>query len=157
MSKRPGPSSSTDARGLPVAAADLPVELVDVRTGDRIARVSPEGTPVAITLAPHVLVMLERTVAGLKLAWYSATTGTGIGSVDVPPSTVPELSANDQIVVFRIARFLHVLTLATSHSRTVAETAGTPVGVSLEGSRLAWAENVKGRGRIRALYVNGRG
>jgi hypothetical protein len=34
---------------------------------------------------------------------------------------------------------------------------GRPIGVSLAGSRLAWAENVNGHGRIRALYVNGRG
>ena len=151
------PAAEAGARGVPLAAADIPVELVDVRTGALVARVSPEGTPVAMALAPHMLVMLERTPSGLKLAWYSATTGTGIGSVAVPPATVPELSANDQVAVFRIGRFLHVLTFATSHSRTVAETVGTPIGVSLEGNRLAWAENVKGRGRIRAFYVHGRG
>jgi hypothetical protein len=65
------------------------------------------------------------------------------------------VSANDQIAVFRIGRFLHVLTFATGHSRTVAQTVGQPIGVSLEGNRLAWAENIRGRGRIRALYVNG--
>jgi hypothetical protein len=104
-----------------------------------------------------VLVTLEQTTGGMRLAWYSSTTGTGIGSVPVPVGTAPHVDANDQIAVFRIGRFLHVLTFATGHSRTVAETVGRPVGVSLEGSRLAWAENVKGRGRIRALYVNGRG
>jgi hypothetical protein len=151
------PAASAGDHGTPLAAADLPVELVDVRTGARLARVSPKGTPLAIALAPHVLVMLERTPAGLTLAWYSATTGDAMDSVAVPSNTVPELSANDQQAVFRIGRFVHVLTFATSHSRTVAETNGVPIGLSLEGGRLAWAENVKGRGRIRALYVNGRG
>jgi hypothetical protein len=151
------PAASAGANGVPVAAADLPVELVDVRTGRRIARVSPEGTPLAIALAPSVLVLLERTPAGLTLAWYSTTTGNVVGSVAVPPNTLPELSASDQQATFRIGRFIHVLTFATGHSRTVAQTVGTPIGVSLEGSRLAWAENVNGRGRIRALYVNGRG
>jgi hypothetical protein len=146
-------AAGTGEHGMPVAAAGLPVELVDVRTGDLITRASPEGAPVAIALAPHVLVMLERTASGLRLGWYSASTGASIGSVAVPPATLPELSANDQIAVFRVGRFLHVLTFATSHSRTVAETAGTPIGVSLEGNRLAWAENVKGRGRIRGLLV----
>jgi hypothetical protein len=79
------------------------------------------------------------------------------GSVALPANTLPELSASDQEAVFRTGRFVHVLTFATAHSRTVAQTVGTPIGLSLEGSRLAWAENVKGRGRIRALYVNGRG
>ncbi len=151
------PAAGAGVRGRPVAAADLPVEIVDVDTGASIAHVSPEGTPVAIALAPHVLVTLERTTDGLKLAWYSATTGTGSGSVTVPAGTAPELAVNDQIAVFRTGRFLHVLTFATGHSRTVAQTVGQPIGVSLEGSRLAWAENVRGRGRIRALFVSGRG
>jgi hypothetical protein len=151
------PAASADTDGKPIPAADLPVDLIDVRTGRRIARMSPEGTPLAIALAPHVLVMLERVPAGLTLAWYSTTTGDVVGSVDVPANTLQELSASDQQAVFRIGRFIHVLTFATGHSRTVAQTVGTPIGVSLEGNRLAWAENVKGRGRIRALYLNGRG
>lgn len=151
------PAASTGANGTPLAAADLPVEILDVRTGHRIARVSPGGTPLAIALSPHVLAMLERTPTGVTLAWYSATTGTMVGSVDVPPNTVPELTANDLQAVFRIGSFIHVLTYATGHSSTVAETVGTPIGLSLEGNRLAWAENVKGRGRIRALYLTGRG
>jgi len=35
--------------------------------------------------------------------------------------------------------------------------AAAPIGLSLEGGRLAWAENVNGSGRIRALYVRGHG
>jgi hypothetical protein len=151
------PAASAGVNGVPLAAADLPVELVDVRTGRRVAQVSPGGTPLAIALAPHVLVMLERSPAGLTLAWYSTTTGDVVGSVAVPSNTLPELSASDQQAVFRIGSFIHVLTFATGHSRTVAQTVGTPIGVSLEGNRLAWAENVKGHGRIRALYLNGRG
>ena len=151
------PAAGTSARGVPVAAADLPVELVDVRSGGLIAHVAPEGTPVAIALAPHVLVVLARTPTGSTLAWYSTTTGARLGSVAVPRSTLPELSANDRLAVFRIGRFIHLLTFATSHSRTVAETAGAPIGVSLEGNRLAWAENVKGHGRIRALSVSRHG
>ena len=152
------PAAATGKNGRPVAAADVPIEIVDADTGAPISHVSPGGTPVAIALAPHVLVTLERTTAGLKLAWYSysTTTGTRIGSIAVKSATAPEITANDQIAVFRVGRFLHLLTFATGHSRTVAETVGRPVGVSLEGSRLAWAENIHGRGRIRALFVNGR-
>jgi hypothetical protein len=149
------PAAEPGPRGRPLPAPNGPIEIVDVDTGDSIAHISPQGTPLAIALQPHVLVALERTAKGLKLAWYSPTTGTSSGSVPVPAGTAPELSANDQIAVFRIGRFLHVLTLATGHSRTVAQTVGQPIGVSLEGNRLAWAENVRGRGRIRALYLKG--
>ena len=153
------PAAATGKHGRPVAAPDVPIEIVDADTGAQIAHVAPAGTLVAIALAPHVLVTLERTTAGLRLAWYSysTTAGTRLGSIAVKSTTAPEITANDQIAVFRVGRFLHVLTLATGHSRTVVETVGRPVGVSLEGSRLAWAENIHGRGRIRALFVNGRG
>lgn len=153
------PAGPPDESGRPVAAADLPIEIVDVATGASISRVSPKGTPVAIALAPHVLATLERTTGGLTLAWYSysAPIGARIGSVAVPAGTAPVLSTNDEIAVFRVGRFLHVLAFATGHSKTVAQTVGRPIGVSLDGSRLAWAENVRGRGRIRALTVNGRG
>jgi hypothetical protein len=151
------PAASAGPQGRPIAAADLPISILDADTGTAIASVSPEGTPVAIALAPHVLVTLERTTGGLRLAWYSATTGTGLGSVAVPASTAPSVSANDQIAAFRVGHFLHVLTFDTGRSRTVAQTVGRPIGVSLEGSRLAWAENVRGRGRIRAVFVSGRG
>jgi hypothetical protein len=151
------PAVSTSDQGVPLAAADQPIEIVDVDTGALLAPrgVLPQGTPVAIALTPHVLVSLERTADGLKLAWYSATSGAGMGSVGVPAGTAPEVSANDDVAVFRVGRFLHVLTFATGHSRTVARTVGIPVGVSLDGSRLAWAENIHGHGRIRALNVSG--
>ena len=147
------PAASAGNNGVPLAAADLPVEIVDVRSGDRIARVSPAGIPVAISLGPHVLSMLERTPTGLALSWYSAATGSSLGSVPVPANTVPQLSSGDENAAFRVGSFIHVLTFATGHSRTVAQTNGAPIGMSLEGNRLAWAENVKGRGRIRALYL----
>jgi hypothetical protein len=36
---------------------------------------------------------------------------------------------------------------------TLAQAGSTPVGLSIEGSRVAWAENIMGRGRIRSLTV----
>jgi hypothetical protein len=149
------PAGGLNDRGRPVAAADLPIEIVDAVSGNSIAHVSPGGIPLAIALTGTMLVTLERTTDGLKLAWYSAANGTAIDSVPVPAGTALEVSANDQVAVFRTGRFLHVLTFATSHSRTVAQTVGRPIGVSIEGNRLAWAENIKGRGRIRALYLKG--
>ena len=39
----------------------------------------------------------------------------------------------------------------------LVKTAATPIGLSLEGSRLAWAENLKSGARIRALHLSGHG
>ena len=69
-------------QGRPLTGADLPIEVVDALTGASISRVSPQGTPLAITLAPHVLATLERTPLGLRLAWYDRATGAprGLGA-----------------------------------------------------------------------------
>jgi hypothetical protein len=37
--------------------------------------------------------------------------------------------------------------------RVLWKTTGTPIGLSIEGNRIGWAENVKGHGRIVTLTV----
>jgi hypothetical protein len=151
------PAASIAKGGQPVAAADLPVEVVDIATGQSIASVQPQGTPVAIALAPHMLATLERTPLGLRLAWYTPSTGAPVGSVPVSIATSPELAISDRLAVFHVGRSIRAVELDTGRVRTLTRAATEPIGLSLEGSRVAWAENPKGNGRIRALYVAGRG
>jgi hypothetical protein len=74
----------------------------------------------------------------------------------VPAGTAPELTASDQVVVFRVGRSIRSVAVATQKVTTLTQAAATPIGLSIAGARVAWAENVKGRGRIRALTVRGR-
>lgn len=145
------------ADGRPVAAADVPIEVVDAHSGEEISNVVPQGVPAAIALTPHVLATLERTAIGLRIAWYDRATGQPRGSLPVPKTTTPALTASDQLIVFRVGRSLRAVNLATHRARVLAVAAARPVGLSLEGSRLAWGENLNGSYRIRALYVSGRG
>ena len=143
--------------GEPKAVAGLPIRIVAAATGRPIASVAPAGVPVALALAPHVLATLEQTPLGLRLAWYDAATGKVRGSVPVPKATTPHLTASDQLIVFRVGRSLRAVSTSTHRTRVLATAAATPLGLSLEGSRLAWAENLGATARIRALYVSGRG
>jgi hypothetical protein len=113
--------------------------------------------PLAIALSPHVLATLERTPLGLRLAWYDASTGHARGSIPVPNTTSAWLSASDQLIVYRVGRSIRGVSVSTHRSRLITKASATPVGLSLEGGRLAWAENLKGLSRIRAVYVSGRG
>ena len=70
-------------------AADLQIDVVDTRTGKPVSTSTPQGTPVAIALAPHVLATLEQSPLGLRLAWYAPSTGALSGSVAVPHATSP--------------------------------------------------------------------
>ena len=136
---------------------DLQIDVVDIQTGKPIASVTPQGTPLALALAPHVLATLEQTPLGTRVAWYDPGSGAPVGSVPVAQAVSPELTASDQLVVFHVGRSLHGVDVTTHRVRTLGTTAATPIGLSLEGGRLAWAENVNGVGRIRALYVRGHG
>jgi hypothetical protein len=98
-------------------------------------------------------VLLVRGRAGTRIAWYDATRGRLLGSVAVPRATSPALSATDRFVVFRVGRSIRALDVAGGLVRRLGIAAAPPIGLSVEGSRVAWAENVHGRGRIRALGV----
>ena len=146
-------TAAIGARGAPLASAEMPIEVRDAATGTLVARVEPQGTPIAIALTPHLLATLERTPLGLQLAWYDIGASALSGSVPVPETTSPVLSASDQLIVFEVGRSIRGVNPTSHHVSTLTQAGSTPVGLSVEGSRVAWAENIKGRGRIRSLAV----
>ena len=147
------PTDSVTKEGKPVAGADLPIIVVNAKTGAQISSFSPQGTPVAIALSAHVLATIERTPIGSRIAWYNPLTGSAIGSAPIATAAAPELTVSDKYVVFRIGRSIRSIDIATGRIRTIARAAATPIGLSLVGTRLAWAEDLKnGTARIRALY-----
>jgi hypothetical protein len=151
------PTSGIAKDGRPRAGADLPVTIVDANTGEQFAAVVPQGVPIAIALSAHVLATLEQTPLGLRLAWYRSTTGQPLGSVPVPETTAPLLAANDRVIVFRVGRSIRAVDVPTHRVHALVRAAAVPVGLSLSGGWLRWAENIGSSARIRALYVSGKG
>jgi hypothetical protein len=147
-------TGSITTRGEPAAGADLPIQVVDAASGHVVSSIQPQGTPIAIALSAHVLAALERTPLGLRLAWYAPSSGLPIGSAPVANATNPDLTVSDRFVVFHIGRSIRAVEIATGRVRTLIRAAAPPVGLSLEGGRLAWAENLKHGARIRALHVS---
>jgi hypothetical protein len=145
-------TGSITKRGKPAAGADLPMQVVDAG-GHVVSSIQPQGTPIAIGLSAHVLAALERTPLGLRLAWYSPSSGLPIGSAPVANATSPELTVSDRFVVFHVGRSIRAVEIATGRIRTLITAAARPIGLSIEGSRLAWAENLKQGARIRALHL----
>jgi hypothetical protein len=77
--------------------------------------------------------------------------------VPVAVATTPALTASDQLVVFHVGRSIRAVEITTGRVRSLVTAGAPPIGLSIEGSRLAWAENRKHGARIRAFYVTGRG
>ena len=145
------------AGGRPVANARLRLEIRRAKGGKLVSRPRPDGVPVALALSPRMLAVLARTGRRLHVSWYSVASGRRLGKVAVPRRTTPQLAATDRLVVFRVGRVIEAIDLASHRAHKLIKAAATPVGLSLEGTRLAWAENLKGgTGRIRALYLRPR-
>jgi hypothetical protein len=139
--------------GKPVAGGDLPIQVVDAADGHVVSSVQPQGTPIAIALSAHVLAALERTTLGLRLAWYAPSSGLPTGSVPISIATSPELTTSDRLAVFHVGRSIRAVEIGTGRVKTLITAAATPIGLSVEGTRVAWAENLKHGARIRALHA----
>ncbi|HEY5099549.1 MAG TPA: hypothetical protein VII54_05815 [Gaiellaceae bacterium] len=139
--------------GHPLASRNVPVEVRDVDTGSLVVSVSPEAAPLAIGLSSTVLGVLGRSGGRLVLGWYALPTGRPLGTLRLPLGASPNLSVGNSAIVFRVGRSIRVVDVHTKRIRTVAKAAGTPIGLSIADDRVAWAENVAGRGRIRAITL----
>jgi hypothetical protein len=146
-------ASGANAAGQPLSSPDVPVEVRDARTGTLVASVTPPGTPLAIALSGNVLALLSRSPGGLELNWYDVRTGDSSGSATPPAQTAPELSVGATAIVFRVGRSIRAADIGTGLVHTLATASSTPIGLSAAGNRVAWAENIGGRGRIRALTL----
>ena len=65
-------------------------------------------------------------------------------------SGAADISASDKGIVYRVGRHIRIANPATGVTRLLADATSTPIGVSIEGGRVAWAENRKQGGALKA-------
>jgi hypothetical protein len=109
------------------------------------------GPPV---LAGNIAALADHVEGGITL--YDSFTGEQLASVPVSNATnaFSLVGGDTQWVVFRIGRAISALNVNSDQIVFLTTTAPRPLGLSVSGRRLAWAENIKGRGgRIRALEL----
>jgi TolB protein len=90
-----------------------------------------------------------------QITLFDARTGTQLAIVPLGPRQ-PHFSlagADRHWIVFLRGETVWALSLRSRKVIRVAEPAGRPIGLSVSGRRVAWAENIHGRGRIRALEL----
>jgi dipeptidyl aminopeptidase/acylaminoacyl peptidase len=129
------------------------VQVRDVRT-NAVKSVARIAGVQAIALSRRFVAVLVSDPSGSKrLAVLDARTGVEKRAVQVPQNTPRDLSIAGADVVFRLGRTIRLLHAATGRTSVVATAAAKPIGLSIEGRRIAWAENIRGRGRIRAVLL----
>jgi len=148
------PALDVGPKGIPLPSRTAAVHVRSASTGARVADVTPpDGLPLAIAMAPHVLALLVQGEEQTSIVWYDPTDGRLLGSVPVPRTTSTHLAVSDQLIVYRVGNELHAIDVAGHQQHVLLTTPVTPIGLCIDGNRILWAENVGGLGRIRSLVV----
>jgi hypothetical protein len=129
------------------------VQLRSARSGRVIGRIAVKGNVQAVALSRLMVAVLVDGNAGRRIELFDARSKASRGAVDVPASTAAELSAAAANVVFRAGNSIYVLDGDRRAIRLIAVAGSTPLGLSIEGPRVAWVENGGNRGRIQALVL----
>lgn len=146
---------TTDLGSAPRVRRNGPVEVFRLEAGGShlASRVAPLGTVRAIALDFHQLALLIERADGTKaIERYDPLQGTLVGTTSVPKTTASTLGVSRVGIIFRVgSKIYRVAGGATP--KLVWKARGTPIGLSIEGNRIGWAENVKGSGRILTLTL----
>lgn len=129
------------------------VQLRSVPSGRFIRRLVVKGKVLAVALSRSTVAVLVEGSAGRRIELFDARSKTSRGGVAVPATTAPELSAAAANVVFRAGNEIYVLDGDRRAIRLIAVAGSTPLDLSIEGPRVAWAENGGAQGRIQALML----
>ncbi|HLX32999.1 MAG TPA: DPP IV N-terminal domain-containing protein [Gaiellaceae bacterium] len=142
---------NADGSGLRRLTTTIPTtgaDYVDVLTSTNRKVASLTTKAGAIAISQSVLALLRSS----RIFLYSPRERL-LRTVNTP-GAAPQLSLSGTQLVFRVGRSIRLLDTANGTVRTVAQAASVPIGLSISGSRIAWAENVGGHGRIVALQLS---
>jgi WD40-like Beta Propeller Repeat len=125
------------------------VAIRNARSGRLVKRFAIHGYASAIALGSDYVAFLVDHNPGLRVELYSLS-GSFRSAVAVP-SRVDSLSAAGRSVVFAAGHAIRRLDARTGVVSTLATAGRTPVGLTIEGRRVVWAENARGVARIREV------
>jgi len=151
------PAATVGGGGRPLPGRGGPIRILTATTGALVSSPHVPGIPVALALSAHVLAVLTHVGVGQRVVWFDPQTGRRLGYVGVSPDAAPELGVSDQVAVYRVGLTIKQIDLGSGTITKVVKAEADPIGLSLEGTRLAWAENVNGHGSVRAVFLRGRG
>ena len=142
------PAALADPHGEDLTAApNGPVNVYDL-AGHRLAQVVPQGTVTEVALSwPDLAVIVTRPDGTTAIERYDAARERLISTTSLPGAT--DLSIGTGAIVFRAGNTIYRWWDIGSRPSVLWRSLSTPIGLSIEGRRIAWAAN----GRIRALTL----
>jgi hypothetical protein len=135
-----------------------PVYVYDTRTRTK-RTVHPSGDEGGLAVSSSELAVfayspvLAKSGAGHVIERFDSRTGAPLGSTPVPADTDPlSLAVSRNQIVYSTKRAIWLLDGVSGKNTLLATTTAGPIGLSIEGNRVYWAENLW-RGRILTLTL----
>ncbi len=129
----------------PAAEENGPVDVYNL-SGRRLAGVVPRGTVRDVALSwPYLAVIVSRNDGTTVIERYDAARDKLIGKTTMAGAS--DLAIGTGGIVFRVGKAIY--TIRAGKTAVLWRTTTTPIGLSIEGKRVAWAAS----GRIRALNL----
>lgn len=145
--------NASDASGDVRPLENGPVYIREVVTGDPFATITPTGFPHAIALGTKRAALIVEKADGTRyLEIYDATSGLLLSSSALSPGVNSRIDLEQGRAVYSRGRVIKLH--AGGQSRVLAFAAARPIGLSIEGRRVTWAENLNGRGRVRSVLIS---
>jgi hypothetical protein len=150
----PSASPVANSEALPRPAPNGSVEIRLASDGKLVTSFVPVGTVRAVALSTqYAAVLVERADGARAIETYDARSGLPVASAAVPSATADDLDISGATVVFRIGWSVRLLGAVTGQQRVLYATTAKPIGLSIEGSRVAWAVNTGGHALIRTIQL----
>lgn len=137
------------------AVADGPVLVVNARTAAPVVSVSPIGTARALALSRdgEELAVLVRQASGRVIEHYAIPSGTLLTTTSLPDDvSIDSVDISQRGIVYRAGHGIHLIN-RLGNDRLLITIPSRPIGVSIEGRRVAWGQNSHGHHRIRAILL----
>jgi len=150
-----GTSPQLDDRRVPLPVENGPVRVYDL-AGRLLSGFTPSGTVRDVALSwPQAAVLVQRGDGMKAIERYDAKTGALVDANAVPAAAT-DLSLSSTGAVYRVGGAIYLLARGGQQA-IVWKVAGTPIGLSIEGHRIAWAVNGPHRALVRALTIGSSG
>jgi hypothetical protein len=137
--------------------APAPNGTVEIRAaidGALLVAFSPAGTVRALALSgPRAVVLVEAADGSKQVERYDAATGALLGATTVPSGVAHDLDIAGEWIVYRTGRAIRLIDAVTGAKQLLFIAPVTPLGLSIESRRVAWAENHLGHGRVRGVFA----
>ena len=148
----PATGASSTRRPPARVGEQVPVEVREVDTGSLVVRASSPTAAPSDRPRRHGARVLGRRPADSSSTWYAISTRQQLRHAEAPARRLARAIRQRPRIVFRVGRSIRAVDIATKQYAR-RDSGGDPLGLSVAGDRVAWAENVHGHGRIRAVTL----